>query len=268
MRKSLLLLLLLLPLSLPIFSAHAQFAGCADEVGEQFGARYLIHDLGGEDVTIAAIGIGDFDPELTILNPAGEPIACDTNSDEAQNYSAGLPSGRAPANSRTAVTRFSIPDRANQDVEVIVTSANDRTGEFVLVINGLEIFGSDDTDLFTIYSNEGQVEAESPLGMYAVNMDRPDQALDPVLRFSYSNIFQRICYKSSAASLCQGNHRDMTGFEATVDGKNAIMNGDDVMAFVEIGGQTAEFELEISSYQQATYGPYTLFIHSGVGYPE
>jgi hypothetical protein len=257
----------LLLMSLPWLPAQAQFAGCADEVGQQFGARYLLNDLGGEEMIVAAIGIGDFDPELTILNPAGEPIACDTDSDEAQDYSAGLPSVRAPANSRTAVTRFEIPDRANQDIEIIVTSADNRSGEFVLVVSGLEIFGADDSDLVTIFSNEGQVEVEAPLGMYAVNLDRPEQLLDPVLRFSYSNIFERICYKSSAASLCQGNHSDMAGFEATVAGNNGIMTGDDVMAFVELGGQTAEFELEITSYQAATFGPYTLLIHSGVGYP-
>ena len=44
-----------------------------------------------------------------------------------------------------------------------------------------------------------------------------------------------------------------------------MLNGDDAMLFFEAGGDSAEFTIEVTSYQALSFGPYTLIIHSGVG---
>jgi hypothetical protein len=267
--KTLLLILILAALglmALPTGSGRAQLGGCADTLGLTYGARYRLEDLRGGTLTAAAIGIGDFDPAVTILDASGTPVACNEDSPEALDYGAGLPQVNAPANPRSAVASLPVPD-APTTYEVVVSSQNDRSGEFVLLIDGVEIFGASNVDRYFIFSNEGQVAEEVPLGVYAVNLDRPQQALAPTLVFRYGTEFTRRCLKSSAASLCQGEHEDLTGYSVTTGGERASLTGDDTMVYVEVGGFPATFEVEVASYQGRTFGPYSLLIYSGVGYP-
>jgi hypothetical protein len=275
MRKvvSLAVFILLVVSAVPYIAVNAspanQFAGCADELGEQFGARFIAQSLNGFTFTLTAVGVGDFDPELTVKDAEGKILACNADSDEAAAYGVKLPTVEAAPNERSAQVRVTVPgDQGRFDYEIFVTSADDKPGEFVLFYQGAEVFGSDNRDAFSVFTNQGMADAEVPLAFYAVNLLRPEIAIDPEITFIYEDQ-QWTCSKSSADSLCEAEHEDLTGFTVTTDkAADVELNGDDVMLSYVAGGNPSEFTLEVGSYQAASYGPYTLIIHSGVGYPE
>lgn len=269
MQKWLILFGMILWISTAVWaSPPAQFAGCADEIGKEFGARYTFTAKRGETLTIVAIGEEAFDPELSLMTPSENPLVCNDDGLDGANYGANLPFAPIQGGSRTAILEYTVPDATpQQDFLLVVTSANQRSGNFMLLINGMQLNPSDEVDEYGIPYNEGQVRAEVPLGIYAMNINRPDQVLDPVLEFRYLDIFEEICYKSSSAALCEGAQEDMSGYSVTWAGESALLNGDDVMVYYTLGGQSGEFDLNIKSYQGNSFGPYLLAIYSGVGYP-
>jgi hypothetical protein len=271
---SLVVLILLMVSAVPFLSVNAspttQFAGCVDELGEEFGAHYIARSLNGFTFTLTAVGVGEFDPEITVKDAEGKILACNGDSDEASAYGVKLPSVEATPNERSAQVRVTVPgDQGRFDYEIFVTSADGKSGEFVLFYQGAEVFGSDNRDAFSVFTNQGMADAEVPLVFYGVNLQRPEIAIDPEITFSYGEDLVQTCSKSSADSLCQGEHEDLTGFTVTTDkAADVELNGDDVMLAYTAGGDPSEFTLEVGSYQAASFGPYTLIIHSGVGYPE
>jgi len=269
MQKIVILLLLLLVATPALLVDARQFSGCASEAERDYGARYQLHALNGFTFNVTAIGMGDFDPAITILGADGEIVTCSTTSRNRAQASVNLPSVNAPANPRTASVHVPVPgNQGRLDYTVIVTEAEGRNGEFVLIYDGAQVFGANDVDRFTIFTNAGQVVREVPLGIYALNLNRPQQALDPVLTFRYGGEFTQVCRKSSSRALCDGDTQDLTGFGVSLDGSRLVgLTGDDAMLFYEVGSRTAEFSLEVSSYQAQTFGPYVLIIHSGTGYP-
>ncbi|HLA43497.1 MAG TPA: hypothetical protein VJZ27_08690 [Aggregatilineales bacterium] len=65
---SLILLLAIVPFAAVNAAPSDQFAGCADEQGMEFGARFTARRLNGLTMEVTVIGIEDFDPEVTILD--------------------------------------------------------------------------------------------------------------------------------------------------------------------------------------------------------
>jgi|GEM_PF-2801786 len=277
MRKVLVLALLaILALSaVPFVSASpaAQFAGCADEVDEEYGARFRLLSLNGLDFQITAVGVDDFDPTITILDADGEVVTCNNDADGAAEVSVSLPSIMAGPSETTARAGTNVPgDEGRLDYEVIVGSNDGTSGEFVLMYSGAEVFGADNIDQFQLVSTDAMGEAEVPFAVYAVNLQRPDQALDPTVSVTFGEDFQQTCFKSSAASLCEGDHEDLRNddYYVVLEGEEQLqMFGDDAMLNLGgLGGEGAEFGIAVGSYNANSFGPYTLIIHTGVSYPE
>jgi hypothetical protein len=251
-------------------SPVAQFAGCADELDEEYGARFVLTSLNGLNFTLTAVGVEDFDPTITVLDQEGEVVACNDNAEEAAAVAVVLPEVEAGPSEGAARVDVRVPgDQGRFDYEVIVGSADDSSGEFVLFYQGAEVFGSDNVDKFMVKTNEGQTTASVPLGLYALNLKRPEIAVDLEVSFTFGDTTQT-CQDSSSTSLCEGESTDLTGFTVTLEeGEDAILlNGDDAMLYYELGGEPGEFEVGVGSDGKASFGAYTLLFYSGVGYPE
>lgn len=276
MRKTLIGVALLVAalLVFPIFSTSAapaaQFSGCADEVDEVNGARYQLTSLNGLTVSLIAIGVEDFDPTITVLDAEGNIVTCDDDSDDAAFGAVELPGVTAGPSETAAKVEFDVPgDQGRLDYEVIIGSSDGTSGEFVLLYWGPEVFGADNEDVINIVSNETQTAAEVPLGLYVSKRGSGEIAFDPSITFSFGESFSATCGKSSAESLCDGEHEDLTEYTITW-GEERVqeLNGNDVMLAFELGGDPGEYTLSVGSYEDNSFGPYIVAIHSGVAYPE
>ena len=273
MRKSILLagfILLLLsaiPLSGALAGPDAQFSGCADEEDLATGLVFVAREINGVTLTVSAVGVDGFDPQLTALDAeTGDVLTCNDNANAVEQLAFNLPTATAGPSELSSEVQVTVAADERRDIEFVVTGKDGMSGEFVLILNGPEVFGSTDIDLFGVRTSEGQAESEVPLAIYVANLGRPELAYDPYVMFRFGEDFEQDCGKSSAASLCQGDHEDLTGYTVTIDAERVReMNGDDVMLSFQLGGEAAEFDIEVGSYQQATFGPYWLMIHSGVG---
>ncbi len=261
--------------ALPLLSVNAspapQFAGCADEVDMEHGARFVMRNLNGMTMRVTAIGIDDFDPNITVLDAQGEVVTCNANSEEAAQVAVNLPTVTTEVpNEGAARASVNVPgDEGRLDYEVIVSGEDYSSGEFVLMYSGAEVFGADNVDQVSLFPSQSMADAEVPLNMYVLNLSGGESQYDPALTFSFGENFEQYCGKSSAESLCDGEHEDLTGYSVILDeDTERELNGNDVMLGFAVGGEAGEFLARIGSYNANTFGPYTLVVHSGLAYPE
>ena len=262
-----LLLLSAIPLSGALAGPDEQFAGCASEEDLATGLVFIAKELNGVTLTVSAVGVDGFDPQITARNPEdGAVLTCNDNAGGVEELAFSLPTATAGPSELSSEVQVSIAVDERRDVEFVITGKDGTSGEFVLMLNGPEVFGSGDIDFYGVRTSEGQAESEVPLALYVANLGRPELAYDPYVVFRFGDDFEQDCGKSSAASLCQGDHEDLTGYTVTLDATRIrTMNGDDVMLSFQLGGEAAEFDIEVGSYQKRTFGPYWLMLHSGVG---
>jgi hypothetical protein len=273
MRKAIILagvvimLLGAMPLSGALASPDAQFAGCADEEDLATGLVFIAREINGVTLTVSAVGIDGFDPQITALDAeTGDVLTCNNDAGTVEELTFNLPTAIAGPSDTSAEVQVTVAAVERRDIEFIITGNDGSSGEFVLMLNGPEVFGSGDIDFYGVRTSEGQAESEVPLAIYVANLGRPELAYDPYVVFRFGEDFEQDCGKSSSPSLCQGDHEDLTGYTITLDAERIReLNGDDVMLSFQLGGEAAEFDIDVGSYQQRTFGPYWLLIHSGVG---
>lgn len=272
-------LLTLLFLSVvPLVGANpaAQFSGCADEVDEEVGVRVTALGMNGVDFEVIVVGLDDFDPEITILNADGEVVTCNNDARDGAEVEVNLPSITAGPSETTAIATTRVGGDERLDLEVIISSANDTSGEFIALISGPSIAVEADNDNFQINTNEAMVEAGVPLGVYAVNLGLPRNPLNPSITFSFGEDFEQSCSASSSSQLCEGDSEDLGGtdsdgnpFFVQFEADTPIeLTGNDVMLYFEAGGEPATFDVEIGSSANSSTGPFYFLLHSGVSYPE
>jgi hypothetical protein len=266
----LLLIILSIAMFIPAHAAPApQFAGCADEADEPFAARLLVKGVRGLTFKITVVGLEDFDPAITVKDAAGEIVTCNNDSKDAALVAVTLPTITTEAAETSARVSVSVPgDQGALDYEVLVTGADQTGGEFVLWYEGAEVNPSDDTDRFEFLPTESQLAAEAPLAIYAVNIKRPQLAISPELTVKVGDNFTQTCSQSSSKALCRGEHEDLSAFTLTdEEGREIKLFGaDSMLSYVLGGNKVVPFEIEVGSYQDATFGAYSLLIHSAVVY--
>ncbi|MFP4321239.1 MAG: hypothetical protein ACLFTK_02180 [Anaerolineales bacterium] len=269
------LLAMLILGALPLLSVNAspspQFAGCADEVDREHGLRFVMRNLNGMTMRVTAIGVDGFNPTITVLDNEDEIVTCNANSEEASQVAVDLPTVTTEApNEGAARASVNVPgDEGRLDYEVIVSGEDYSSGQFVFLYSGAEVFGSDNIDRVSIFPSQSMADAEVPLNMYVLNLSGGESAVDPALTFSFGENFEQYCGKSSSESLCDGDHEDLTGYTVTLDEETTReLNGNDVMLRFNVGGEAGEFTARIGSYNAATFGPYTMVVHSALAYPE
>lgn len=263
----LILLLSAVPLSGALASPDEQFAGCADEEDLATGLVFIAREINGVTLTVSAVGVDGFDPQITAIDAeTGDVLTCNDNASDVEELAFNLPTAIAGPSESSSEVQVTVAADERRDVEFVITGKDGSSGEFVLMLNGPEVFGSGDIDFYGVRTSEGQADSEVPLALYVANLGRPELAYDPYVVFRFGEDFEQDCGKSSAASLCQGDHEDLTGYTVTLDADRIkTMNGDDVMLSFQLGGEAAEFSIDVGSYQKRTFGAYWLMIHSGVG---
>ena len=262
-----LLMLSALPLSGALASPDEQFAGCASEEDLSTGLVFVAREINGVTLEVSAVGVDGFDPQITARDPAdGSILTCNDNASAAEDLAFELPTATAGPSDTSAQVEVTVAVDERRDIEFVVTGKDGTSGEFVLMLTGPEVFGSGDVDFYGVSTSEGQAESEVPLAIYVANLGRPELAYDPYVVFRFGEDFEQDCGKSSSPSLCQGDHEDLTGYTVQLDADSVgTMNGDDVMLSFTLGGEAADFLIDVGSYQKQTFGPYWLMLHSGVG---
>lgn len=229
------------------------------------GARIELPALPADtELQLVAMGLGGFDPQLT-LAANGAVRACDDDNVGGMGYAVNLPTARSEPNVETAIINYALPTGLNNaDFDIYVTGSGGE-GEFLLMVNGLEIFPADEVDEIRLHTNTAQVQGEVPMTLYAVNLNRAEVAVDPTLRLVWETEFEERCDKSSSNALCEGVHWDLSDYSVVLRGDDILLSGDDAMLYYEVGGIATHFTILISSYQSNSFGPYSFLLHSGVG---
>ncbi|MBZ0293949.1 MAG: hypothetical protein K8L99_15395 [Anaerolineae bacterium] len=234
----------------------------------------------GFTYTATAIGIGDFDPILAVLDANGQGLCADNTSD-AGSYTVSLPTtGVVPSSRNSAQINFNQTSGNNMaDVSLVVGSAGNTSGEFVLLLEGMAATSADGTgDPFGVRLTEGMVASGVPLTVYMISVT---DDLDPLIArinsdLSYvtdSNGDQVYCDDAGNASLCWGQSSSMTGSYVTRRGSQRLGGfGADAMLSIPLDGVQLDPDPDLrflnyvmSSFEQSTFGDYVLAFHIGIG---
>lgn len=271
MRKQLILMvaLVLMVGLLPTVAARpaSQFAGCDFEDKLDSGAFFYAKQLNGVDLNVLVLGVDGFDPAVAIRNvETQEILVCNDDGRDTQDISVNLPSVTTEPSDKNAQAAVRVPSDERWDLEIIVTSADDVLGEFVVMISGASVFPAADKDLYGMATSQSMVDAEVPMGIYVANLGLPQNPLNPEVTFKFGEDFTETCQASSSSRLCGSNSEDLTGFTVTLEAETPIeLTGNDVMLFYQAGGDPSEFDIEVNSANAGSTGPYYLMIHTGLG---
>jgi len=268
-------LLGIIALSLVAAPTQAQFAGCITEADEPYAMSFIVEDIYDSLLTVTVFGVDGFDPQIELRRTdTNELLDCNNNTRQTQVMGFELPTaqGGYSVNSAQTTIRFYAdenPDDEPTDFEIIISSADGTSGEFVLLYQGAAIWDATDIDQFTITATEAQVEANAPLFLYVSNLDRETINLDPQLTFPLGTDFSVTCQYSSVTDLCGPNTVPLDGFNLTLDLMETYeMTGYDAMLNIPLDIPNTPFTFDVRSIESLTWGDYVLVVHSAIIYPE
>lgn len=248
----------------------AQFAGCEIEDKLDSGAFFYARQLNGVDLTVTVLGVDGFDPAVALRNAeTGDILVCNDDGRDIEAVAVDLPSVTTEPSEKNAQASVRVPSNERWDVEIIVTSADEVLGEFVVLISGASVFPASDQDLYGMATSQSMVDAEVPMGIYVANLGLPRNPLNPEVTFKYGEDFSETCKASSSSRLCGSNSQNLTGSTVTLKADTPItLTGNDVMLYYQAGGEPSEFDIEVNSADFSSTGPYYLIIHTALGEPE
>lgn len=232
----------------------------------------------GFTYTATAIGIDGFDPILAVLDANGQGLCAD-NTSNAGSYTASLPTtGVVPASRNSAQINFSQTSGSNMaDVSLVVGSAGNVPGEFVLMLEGMAATSADGAgDPFSVRLTQDMVNSGVPVTIYMISVTRD---LDPLVRLidssgnpiSDGNGNQVYCDDAGNTSLCWGQSSSLVGSYTTYKGSQRLGGfGADAMLSLPLDGVQFNdgprfFNFQMTSYQQSTFGEYVIAIHASTG---
>jgi hypothetical protein len=234
----------------------------------------------GFEYTATVLGIGEFDPILAIFNDEGDSLCID-DSAEAMAYTADLPSsGGVEASSFNPQLIFNNgAEDEFADVSLVVGGYNSMPGEFLLILEGMAVTAADNAgDPFSVHISDQMVASEAPVTVYAI---ADTDSLDPLIRLintDYETILdedgaQVYCDDAGSDSLCwsgavdnlDGSYVDIANGEFSL----AIYDSDAILSIpLDADYAGGYFNFLVTSYEQSTYGDYTMVFHIGVGEQE
>lgn len=259
---------------------------CTDDKGEvtssfENGVEVTVVQMrSGFEYTATVLGLDDFDPILAIFNDEGDSLCID-DSAEALAYTADLPSsGGVEASSFNPQLIFNNgAEDEFADVDLIVGSYNSLPGEFLLILEGMAVTTADNAgDPFSVRINDQMVASGVPITVYAI---ADTDALDPLVRLidpDFETILDEndepvYCDDAGNESLCwsgevnnlDGSYVDIANGEYQL----AIYTSDSILAIpLEEDYAGGYFNFLVTSYEQSTFGDYTMVFHIGVGEEE
>jgi hypothetical protein len=237
-----------------------------------FVARVTLHDLYDMRFSLTALGVGAFDPQLMLIDGKGRILACNNNSAGKAGVNVFLPTATAGNSLNVAYIEYSFfaeEQERNEpmDFEVIISSADGLSGEFVLLFEGNAIWDATDVDSFTIYHSEAQAAGNVPLTLYVFNPLRPQVNLQPLLTVTAPDILGLQCSLSNYSPYCTPESLPLDGFSLTLDDTRAYtLTGQDPMIPI-IPARPAVYSVSVQALDALTWGDYIFAVHSGVAYP-
>lgn len=244
------------------------------------GVEILVNSMrAGFTYTATAIGIGDFDPVLAVLDANGQGLCAD-NTREAANYTVDLPSsGLVSASTKSAQVLFSQTSGQNMaDVSLVVGSVGDTSGEFILILEGMAATSADGSgDPFSVRLTPGMVNSGVPLTVYMISvtgdLDPLVARIDADYNFIYEGDQQVYCDDSGDPALCWGQSALLNNSYVTRRGNQKLGGfAQDAMLAIPLEGVTLDPNPDLrfinylmTSYQQSTFGDYVLAFHIGTG---
>ena len=213
---------------------------CDDGTSFDNGVEIIVNQMrSGFNYTATAIGIGEFDPILAILDANGRGL-CNDDSDDALEFFVDLPStGEVSANARSAQLVFSQNMNDMVDVSLVVGGFNSEPGEFVLILEGMATTPEDGAgDPFSVQITPGLAGSDVELSAYmlgVVDVVDPvlyvaDAELDPFIDDAGETV---LCDDGGNESLCWGESFNLGGARvARTLGR--VVNGDSTDAMLTV----------------------------------
>jgi hypothetical protein len=252
---------------------------CPDGTEITNGAEVALYMPEGAIYTATAIGINDFDPIMAVLMPNGN-IECFDDTPAAVSYAANLPTTGFIRNADTNVQAEIAQDGDDfATISVIVGGYEGASGQFALVIEGMDISADDrDGDAYAVRISPNMISSGVPLGIYMLGAQG---ALDPFLQVVDPDGKPIVledgtpveCDDSGDPSICYGESRSLVGSFVT-GARNRQVQGrqGSAMLSIEIDDFDPNADPDLSflnfnmtSYEQESIGDYVLVFHIGVG---
>jgi hypothetical protein len=145
----------------------------------------IVQQRSGNQYTVTAVGIDDFDPVLAVsLEDDLDDALCSDDERDASYYQADLPTtGEIEGGRNTSQIVFNLNSNNDfENVAIVVGSADGEDGEFLLIIEGMYAAGESDGagDPFSLYVSPALVESEVVPTAYMVSIT---EGLDSLIYF-------------------------------------------------------------------------------------
>lgn len=264
--------------------AQAEFA-CTDgsNVTITNGVEFTILQIRPGNYRVSVLGVDGFDPVLAVVDPATRSNLCSDDASGASRYGAVLPStGTVSPSSMNAQVDFRNTSSGFMDISLAVGGFGGSTGEFILVIEEMQVTTTDNLgDPFQIVVSQNVIDSGVGVHAYAIHVA---PALDPLLMVVDDNgdIVQLssgplYCDDASSASLCwRANASDaavsLEGFGLTDGSGSVVADPFDAYLYLPVSVLSADAPIVtfvVSSYSDAnrrqSTGEYVFAIHTGIG---
>jgi hypothetical protein len=234
----------------------------------------------GFNYTATVLGIDGFDPALAIFSSEGGSLCAD-ESREARSYAADLPTTGEiePQDENVQITfnNGASSGDAFADITLVIGSAEDETGEFLLLLEGMAVTEADGSgDPFSVFLNEPVIASEIPVTMYAISVT---DALDPLINLvdedgdviedeEGNDIY---CDDAGSEALCWGESESLDSSFVSRTGDRTL-GGYELDSMLSLPVEGIEpglyFNYLVTSYNNTTTGDYVVAFHIGIGAAE
>ncbi|HVU09785.1 MAG TPA: hypothetical protein VHD90_00850, partial [Phototrophicaceae bacterium] len=266
MKRSLLFLMICICLLITPMLTQAQTptgysVTCDDGTSFDNGVEVSVNQLrSGYTYRATAIGLNGFDPVLAVLDQSTNRGLCNDDNSAAVTYAADLPSsGSVPASSQSAQVTFNQNSNSTfADVSLVVGGYNNQSGEFVLILEGMDATSADGAgDSFSVNITPGMVASGIPITVYMI---AEENSLDPFMYQSDGKLNQLKdtagnpigCDDAGDTNSCWGQSADLSSSFITGNGGTVAGGPYDAMLRTPIDS------LQLNSDRSLNYYTYVM----------
>jgi hypothetical protein len=232
----------------------------------------------GFTYTATAVGLGEFDPVLAVVDATGQGL-CNDDAPRARRYIYNLPTtGEGQASNGSAQVHFT-QGSGNEfaDISLVVGGYGDSVGEFLLILEGMGVTAEDGVgDPFALQVTSGMTASSVPLTVYMLSRAT---TLDPYMFLSVNGSMgidedgvPIFCDDAGSATLCYGDSFSLTDVTMNTYSGRVVGDNFDAMLQIPVQGLRLNSDPEdnlmqfvMTSYEQSTIGQYLLVFHIGTG---
>ncbi|MEL6407732.1 MAG: PPC domain-containing protein [Chloroflexota bacterium] len=233
----------------------------------------IVQQRSGNQYRVTAIGIDGFDPIVAVtLTGNYDDALCNDDDDEAEDYSADLPTtGDVDDSNDSAQVIFNLnSSNAFENVSVVVGGADGDSGEFVLIVEGMfasSADGAGDPMSLWVTPSLQQAGVDPTAYMFSV-----PNGFDPFIFLSDGNLDPIIDGNGDevscddAGSICWGDSENLSrSFVSRSDGREVEGENLDAMLTIPIDESFLGINLNfIMTRFGSTEGEYVVAFHMGV----